>query len=117
MSHVNYVSNVWDECDSVHVKQLYSLHKSAVKLSMPTPNMGYIQKCRAVKLFPVYKQLLLTQNVIMQQVVHRKAPQFLKGLMIPSERLHVHGNKNKQTNKKQQQNFRGTVYLSVLNTR
>ena len=29
----------------------------------------------------------------MQKVVHGKAPQYLKDLMIPSERLHVHWNK------------------------
>ena len=29
----------------------------------------------------------------MQKVVHGKAPQYLKDFMIPSERLHVHGNK------------------------
>ena len=29
----------------------------------------------------------------MQKVVHGRGPQYLKELMIPSERLHVHGNK------------------------
>ena len=29
----------------------------------------------------------------MQKVVHGKTPQYLKDLMIPSEGLHVHGNK------------------------
>ena len=29
----------------------------------------------------------------MQKVVHGKAPQYLKDLMSPSQRLHVHGNK------------------------
>ena len=31
--------------------------------------------------------------ILVQKVVHGKAPQYLKDLMIPSERLHVHGNK------------------------
>ena len=31
MSHINYVSNAWDGCACVHMKQLYSLHKRAVK--------------------------------------------------------------------------------------
>ena len=30
MSHMNYVSNAWDGCAGVHMKQLYSLHKRAV---------------------------------------------------------------------------------------
>ena len=27
MSHINYVSNAWDGCTCVHMKQLYSLYK------------------------------------------------------------------------------------------
>ena len=93
MSHMNYVSNAWDGCACVHMKQLYSLHKRAVKILMPIPNLDYKQKCCALKLLPLDKQLLLNKCVLMQKVVHGKAPQYLKDLMIPSERLHVHGNK------------------------
>ena len=60
---------------------------------MPIPNLDYKQKCCALKLLPLDKQLLLNKCVLMQKVVHGKAPQYLKDLMIPSERLHVHGNK------------------------
>ena len=45
------------------------------------------------KLLPLDKQLLLNKCILMQKVVHGKAPQYLKDFMIPSERLHVHGNK------------------------
>ena len=55
--------------------------------------MDYKQKCCAFKLLPLHRQLLLNKCVLMQKVVHGKAPQYLKDLMIPSERLHVHGNK------------------------
>ena len=82
-----------DGCAGVHMKQLYSLHKRAVKFLMPIPNLDYKQKCCALKLLPLDKQLLLNKCVLMQKVVHGKAPQYLKDLMIPSERLHVHGNK------------------------
>ena len=92
MSHVNYVLNVWDRCASVHLKQLNSLHKRAVKLLMPIPDMDYLQKCRALKLLPSDKQLLLHKCVLMQKTVHGEAPQHLKDLMIPSEHLHLHGN-------------------------
>ena len=93
MSLVNYVSNARDRCDGVHMKQLYSLHKRAVKVLMPIPNLDYKQKCCALKLLPLEKQLLLNKCVLMQMVVHGKPRQYLKDLMIPSERLHVHGNK------------------------
>ena len=93
ISHVNYVSNVWDGCTSAHLKQLYSLHQRAIKLSMPTPDMVYIQECRALKLYSLDKQLLWNKCVLMQKVVHGKAPLYLKDLMIPFERLHVYRNK------------------------
>ena len=60
---------------------------------MPIPNLDYKQKCCALKLHPLDKQLLLSKCVLMQKAVHGKAPRYLKDLMIPSERLHVHGNK------------------------
>ena len=97
MSHVNYVLNVLDGCASVHLRQLYSLHKRAVKLLMPTPGMDYKQKCRALKLLPLDKQLLFSKCVLMSKVVHGKAPQYLKNLMILSGRLHVDGKKKKKT--------------------
>ena len=93
MSHINFVSNAWDGCACVHMKQLYSLHKRAIKFLMPSPNMDYNQKCCDLKLLPLDKQLVLNKCVLMQKVVHGKAPQYLKYLMIPSECLHVRGNK------------------------
>ena len=44
------------------------------------------QKCCALKLLPLDKQLLLNKCVLMQKCVHGKAPQYLKDLTIPSER-------------------------------
>ena len=92
ISHRNYVSNAWDGCACVHMKQLYSLHKCAITFLMPSPNMDYNQKSCTLKLLPLDKQLLLIKSVLMQKVVHRKAPQYLKELGIPSERIRVHGN-------------------------
>ena len=80
-------------CLWMHIKQLYSLHKRAIKFLMPSPNKNYNQKCCALKLLPLDKQLLLNKCGLMQKAVHGKAPQYPKDLMIPSERLHVHGNK------------------------
>ena len=93
MSHMNYVSNACDGCACVHMKQLYALHKCAVKFVIPIPNLDYKQKCCALKLLLLDKQLLFNKCVLMQKVVQGKAPKYLKDLMIPSERLHVHGNK------------------------
>ena len=75
------------------MKQLYSLHKRAVNFLMPITNIDYKQRCYALKLLPLDKQLLLNKCVLMRKVVHGKAAQYLKDFIIPSERLHVHGNK------------------------
>ena len=56
MSHVNYVSNILDGCASVHLKQLYSLHKRAIKSLMPTLDTDYIRKCHARRLVPLDKK-------------------------------------------------------------
>ena len=95
MSDINYVSTAGDGCACVHMKQLYSLHKLAIKffLPVPVPNMDYKQKYCTLKLLPLDEQLLLNKCVLMQNVVRGKAPQYLKDLLIPSERLHAHGNK------------------------
>ena len=77
LSHINYVSNAWDGCVRVHMKQLYSLQKRAITFLMPNPNMDYSQKCCALKLLPLDKQLLLSKCVLMQNVVYSKAPQYL----------------------------------------
>ena len=99
MSYVNYVSKAWDGCACVHMKQLYSLHKRTVKVLTPISNMDYKQKYSALKLLPIDKQLFLNNNkklnvfYFKKKVVHGKASQYLKDLTIPSELLHVHGNK------------------------
>ena len=73
---MNYVSNAWDGCACVHLKQLYALHKCAVKFVIPIPDLDYKLKCCALKLLPLDKQLLLNNCVLMQKVVHGKTPQY-----------------------------------------
>ena len=107
------------------MKQPYSLHKGAIKFFIPILNIDYKQKCCALKRLPLDKQLLLSKCVLMQKVVHGKAPQYLKELMIPSERLHVHGNKQLlprtridifKTSSPILPLYRGIVYLIISDT-
>ena len=58
--------------------------------------MDYKQTCRALKLLPSDKQLLLNKCVLVQKVAHGKISKYLKDLMIPSERLDVHEIKKKK---------------------
>ena len=88
MSHVNYVSNVWDGCANVHMKQLGSLYKRTIKLLMPNPTRAYKQKCSALKLLRLDKHRLFNNCVLMQKVVHGRDQ------MLPSGHLNsVHGYK------------------------
>ena len=80
-------------CRCAHEAAVFSPQTCRCQFLMPIPNLDYKQKCCALKLLPLDKQLLLNKCVLMQKVVHGKAPQYLKDHMIPSERLHVHGNK------------------------
>ena len=57
------------------------LRARAINFLMPIPNMDYKPKTR--KLLPLDKQLLLNKCVLMQKVVHGKAPKYLKELTIP----------------------------------
>ena len=69
---MNYVSNARDGCADMHMKQLYSLHKRAVKFLMPIPNLDYKQKCSELKLLPLDKQLLLNKSVLIQRLFTAK---------------------------------------------
>ena len=79
-------------CLCAHEATVFSPQMS-IKFLMPIPNMDYKQKCCALKLLPLEKQLLLNNCVLMQKVVHSKTLQYLKHLMIPFECLYIHGNK------------------------
>ena len=74
MSHINFVSNAWDGCACVHMKQLYSLHKRAIKFLMPSPNMDYNQKCCALKLLPLDIHNYYSTNVFYAKYFSRQSP-------------------------------------------
>jgi len=57
------------------------------KILNANPNMDYKQKCCDLELLPLNKHLLLNKCVLMQKIVHGKAPQYLKDHTIPSERF------------------------------
>ena len=52
MSHITYVSNVWDEMNSSVQRNtfFFVFHKRTVKLLMAFPNMDHKLKCCALKL-------------------------------------------------------------------
>ena len=60
---------------------------------MPIPNNYRLQIKVLCSQTTLLRQVSLNKCVLMQKVVHGKSPQYLKDLMIPSKRLHVHGNK------------------------
>ena len=74
MSHTNHVSNAWDRCAGVHMKQLYSLHKRAVEFLMPIPNLDYKQKCCALKLLPCRQTTIAQQMCSNARGCSRQSP-------------------------------------------
>ena len=85
MSHLNYVSNVWDGSAEVHIKLLQSLHKRAVKmLTYGSPPETNIYK--KVQILPLKKQLLYNKNVLVYRTLFRKTPSYLRHLITCSER-------------------------------
>ena len=77
MSHLNYVSNVWDGSAEVHMKLLQSLHRRAIKM------LKYESFCETENIYkkknilPLTKQLLYNKNVLMFRTLHGKTPPYL----------------------------------------
>ena len=74
MSHIHYVSNVWDSCANVHMKRLGSVYKRAINLMLPNQNIAYKEKCSALQVLPLDEHLLFNKCVLVQKVVHSTVP-------------------------------------------
>ena len=60
---------------------------------MPSPKMNYEQSVVLSNYFREANNCYLNKCVLMPKFVHGKGPWYVKDLLISSERLHVHGNK------------------------
>ena len=75
------------------MKQLYSLHKRAIKFLMSSPNMDYKSKVLCSQTSPSRRTTITQQMCSFAKGCSRQSPSVPEDLMIPSERLHVDKNK------------------------
>ena len=86
MSHLNYVSNVWDGSAEVHMKLLQSLHKRAVKMLLYGCSREGTNIHKKAQILPLNKQLLYNKNVLMFRTLLGQSPSYLLPFITPSER-------------------------------
>ena len=86
MSHLSYVSNVWDGSAEVHMKILYSLHRRAIKMLpcrvSPKSEISY----ENLGILPLSKQLLYNKSVLVFRTLCGKSPAYLLDFLTQSER-------------------------------
>ena len=87
LSHVNYVSNVFDECANDHMLRLQSLHKRAVKQVMSKSNTSYNERCVAMRTLPLKKQLLYNKGLLVHKIKSGKVPAYLLNIITDSHRV------------------------------
>ena len=86
MSHLNYVSNVWDGSAEVHTKLLQSLHKRAIKMLLyGSPREG-VDIYKKAQILPLNKQFLYNKSVLMFRTLLGQSPSYLLHFVTPSER-------------------------------
>jgi len=73
LSHINYISNVWDNCAENHMKLLKSVHKRGIKLISSVKDQSYQVKCSKLHLLTLEKQLKLNKCNLVHRIIHRKA--------------------------------------------
>ena len=91
-SHVDYASIIWDGCADVHLKQLNSLYKRAVKKILPGP-IPTCEKFKRLKILPLNDQLLFNKAVLMFNILHKNAPQYLQ-VFLTNERPNPRSTRN-----------------------
>jgi hypothetical protein len=86
MSHINYVSNVWDSCADDHMKKMLSLHKRSVKQLLPDQELTYEERCTSMFILTLPNQHLYNKCMLMQKIKNAEAPQYLRDLIENSNR-------------------------------
>lgn len=84
-SHCDYISNIWDGSNEVHLKKVISLYRRGVKLTQPGCN-STDEKFDQLKLLPLTKQHEFNKLVLMHKIVHGKSPAYLRSLITRSQR-------------------------------
>ena len=88
MSLVNYSSNLWDNCDDVHLIKLHSIHKRALKLiSKISSNSSDQYNFRQP--LSLTNHLKFNKCVLVHKLVHGKCPSYLEQMVESTQRCDV----------------------------
>lgn len=77
MSLINYASNIWDNCDKIHISKLCSVHKRALKLLQRISSSSNDQHTFC-KPLPLIDHLRYNKCVFMHKLIYNKCPAYLK---------------------------------------
>ena len=80
-SFINYASTLWDNCSGEYMKRINSIHRRAIKLLLPNPNLSTDDKFKELQILPLDKQLLLNKAVITHKIYNNEAPPYLMPLL------------------------------------
>ena len=86
LSHMNYISNVFDECANDHMLRLVSLHKRAVRQVISKSNASYEERCVAMRTLPLKKQLLYNKCLLVHKIKIGEVPTYLLDVITDSHR-------------------------------
>ena len=75
--HLDYVSTVWDGCDSVDLKKPNSLHRRAAKIILPDPLLSTDEKLEKIGMLPLDKHLMYNKAVFMYKLWNNSTPNYL----------------------------------------
>ena len=78
---VNYASTLWDNCSGEYMKRINSIHRRAIKLLLPNPNISTDDKFKQLNILPLDKQLFFNKAVITHKIYNDQAPPYLSPLL------------------------------------
>ena len=87
MSRINYVSNVWDGCNDVHIKKLQSVQKRAVKVLCAASPMLTGRGHISYGPLPLKVHLRYNKCILVHKVIRNKSPQYPRQLVHAGARI------------------------------
>ena len=78
MSHINYVSTIYDGCCKDTFKQLNAAHRRSIKQLINTPGQQTDEKFKILKILPLQKQFQVNKTTLIQRIYHDLTPDYLK---------------------------------------
>ena len=80
-SHINYASTLWDMCSQDLFKRLNSVHKRAIKLLLPGPELTTDEKYAKLNILQLPKQLQFNKLCQIHNILERKSPSYLESIV------------------------------------